>query len=48
MIAGREAREHRRLFQRLLSDFEKSLVAPARKLTPAEILAEIHNSSSAA
>jgi hypothetical protein len=40
MIAGREAREHRRLFQRLLSDFEKSLTAlPAKRaLTAADWL----------
>jgi hypothetical protein len=27
-VAARDAREHRRLFQRLLSDFERSLTAP--------------------
>jgi hypothetical protein len=31
MAAGREAREHRRLFQRLLADFERSLAPPAAK-----------------
>jgi hypothetical protein len=29
LAAAREAREHRRLFQRLLADFERSLAAPA-------------------
>lgn len=37
------AREHRRLLMRLLSDFEKSVAAPPRAPTTAEILAEIHS-----
>jgi hypothetical protein len=31
LVGFREAREHRRLFQRLLSDFERSLAVPAEK-----------------
>jgi hypothetical protein len=40
MVAGREAREHRRLFMRLLADFEKSLTAlpPKRALTASDWL----------
>jgi hypothetical protein len=42
--ADREAREHRRLLDRLVSDFERSLASsPAAKPTAREILAAIHN-----
>ena len=44
----REAREHRRLLMRLLVDFEKSLIAPPRRLTPQEALAAIHSPPRAA
>ena len=41
--ALRDAREHRRLFQRLLADFERSLVAaPAAKKGPPQLTLEEH------
>ena len=42
LAALREAREHRRLFQRLLADFERSLTARERPLTVDEALSAIH------
>jgi hypothetical protein len=34
LMGDREGREHRRLFQRLLDDFERGLAKPAAKVTP--------------
>ncbi|MFZ2007917.1 MAG: hypothetical protein WAV02_22745 [Stellaceae bacterium] len=48
LAAARESRESRRLFQRLLADFERSLIAPPHKLTPQEALAAIHSPPRAA
>lgn len=44
-LAGlRDSREHRRLFMRLMGDFERGLVEAAtpRPMTPAEAMAAIH------
>jgi hypothetical protein len=41
LVAAREGRQLRVELMRTLAAFEKSLIAPARKLTPQEILAEI-------
>ena len=39
-VAAREAREHRRLFQRLLNDFERTIIAAAAP--PEDPLAALH------
>jgi hypothetical protein len=40
MVAARDAREHRRLFQRLLADFERSILLPVTATNPGRALDE--------